>query len=893
MDFDFSDFEEVVNFMIATSEELPTRDSIREIVYRFKSIYKATDDQCLQLINKMEARHNVTMNISAVLKEAGFEKWLDSAKSNIEPHYWDRYKKYTNATGLSTQVVLTLDKDTDRILGLLENPTKQAKWNRRGMVIGHVQSGKTANYTGLICKAADAGYKVIIVIAGIHNVLREQTQKRLDHGFLGFDSVTREVIGAGRFGPAGRPNSLTNVLRDFDKSIADVTVPLSNLKNPILFVIKKNHNTLQNLLNWFGQQKMNSGITKVNEPMLLIDDEADNASINIKREQDDISKINGQIRKLLEMFSRSCYIGYTATPFANIFIHPDSDDEMCGDDLFPKNFIVSLDPPSNYVGPGKIFSSDEHTDIGTKKIRYILDNEDLLPVKHKKEFSVEELPGSLKKAVRTFVIAQAIRHVRGQVDEHSSMLVNASRFVDVQRQLDFKLREFIEPIEHSIKVSASLPEEDALKDPEIAALYRVFEEFYMDTGGVKWSEIQSRLYQVITLIRVKVINSKSPDALEYSSSKRGTSVIAVGGISLSRGLTLEGLLVSYFSRNSIMYDTLMQMGRWFGYRNEYEDLCRIWMTEEAEGWYTHISESIEELRAEVRHMEALGATPKDFGLKVKTHPGSLMITARDKLGAGKTFLWSADLQAQRVETWILHRDHSIRELNYTAAQILAKRAFKQSIGDDTNGGMLFTNISSDIVLEFLRSFNNHPACTLTEIEPIVEYIDKRSNGELSLWDVYFPGLKHKNEKSLVDSGMGFEIICQRRSEGKNSISHIESELRIGNKWRMSSRGIDKVGLPLEKIRFAEEQYKKENPGKPNFPDNIYNRVRERPLLAIHLFAIEDNNGNLISKKPYAAWGISFPTSKIKSELVEYRVNTTWMQQNLLDEIDDEEDIEND
>ena len=341
--------------------DLPTQEGIREYIDQLRPSFPGvTDEEANQLALWFEEVHGVTMRDGAALQEAGFEPWLEDARAGLDTYYWDRYHKLLVSRDFSRQVLATLDIVTDRILGLLENPTKPGQWDRRGMVVGHVQSGKTANYTGLVCKAADAGYKVIVIIAGIHNNLRNQTQRRIDEGFVGFDSTSnllrrtlphQTVVGVGRFDPRRRPAAFTTSQRDFNKTIADsVGVPLQNLVEPAVFVIKKNPNTLRNLIEWLTAHNAQRGTSTIREPMLLIDDEADNASINIRHRQDEISRINGQIRQLLRLFDRSCYVGYTATPFANIFIDPDSDDEMLGHDLFPRDFIVSLDPPDNYFG---------------------------------------------------------------------------------------------------------------------------------------------------------------------------------------------------------------------------------------------------------------------------------------------------------------------------------------------------------------------------------------------------------------------------------------------------------------------------------------------------------------------------------------------------------------
>jgi hypothetical protein len=410
-------------------------------------------------------------------------------------------------------------------------------------------------------------------------------------------------------------------------------------------VIKKNSTTLRNLLDWLHEHNAKQGVDTVDVPMLLIDDEADNASINVSHGRQEVSRINGQIRELLKLFSRSCYVGYTATPFANIFIDPDTDDAMRGEDLFPRHFIKSLNPPSNYFGATRVFREDSE-----RIIRHITDNESVLPLSHKIDFEVTTLPSSLSAAVRTFVVAKALRLHRGHVADHCSMLVNASRFTNVQRQLRNAIHELVESIKASARVNGRLDVEDAIADPEIAALHGVWKAEFKDAGA-SWAEIQENLLAAAAPIRVIEVNSRSASALNYDDHREsGLAVIAIGGFALSRGLTLEGLMVTYFLRNSMMYDTLMQMGRWFGYRDGYDDLCRIWMTEQAEGWYAHVAEAIEMLRDELRDMARAGATPEEFGLKVRAHPDTLLVTARNKMGSGEEVVVNVGLGKSFVET---------------------------------------------------------------------------------------------------------------------------------------------------------------------------------------------------------------------------------------------------
>ena len=894
-------------------EQLPTGEEIRELIGKVRRAFPSvTVEQAEDFARELEEVHGVTMEIGSKLEGRGnFEKWLDDAKSEINPYYWNRYKKLLSGREkmLSGQVLAMMDQVTDRILGLLGNPRKEGPWDRRGMVVGHVQSGKTANYIGLINKAADAGYKIIIVIAGIQNKLRNQTQSRVDEGFIGFDSSSLlknkntlgSYIGVGRYDRAQRPNPFTNTLRDFNRQTAtSVGIPLVNLKTPAIFVIKKNYNSLGNLIEWLKEHNaQHSSATLITEPMLLIDDEADHASINTKTGQDKVSRINGQIRDLLKVFHRSSYVGYTATPFANIFINPDTDDEMFSEDLFPRDFIVGLDPPDNYFGATRVFlpNAGEDEESGSPIVRHVEDNEDILPLKHNKYHRIESLPDSLGEAVRIFIVARAIRLSRGQERTHNSMLVNVSYFTDVQKQVKNEIHNLVERIENNIVINASKPVKEAVLDPEIAKLKDIFDREYNNVD-ISWKNVQSKLRDSIAAVKTVAINRDSPDALDYGDYPKGLNVIAVGGHSLSRGLTLEGLVVSYFLRSSMMYDTLMQMGRWFGYRQGYEDLCRVWMPEEAEGWYAHITESIEELRDELRRMEAVGATPEEFGLKVRSHPDTLIVTARNKMGSGQRWTLSIGLANQFVETTALHKDSKVKVHNRQAAIKLAKSLQDAGLKlKATDFGQFFRQVPVRNVLDFLRAFRNHQGARLTETRAVCQYIMDREDTELSEWDILFAGLKKDKGKTPVDENFGFKIVCQRRGEGRRSKDK-KDYLLVGNKQHVASRGIEAIDLSEEEKNEAKKKYResRSRAGKDNkdinYPDFIYREKRKRPLLIIHLLVVGEKDDNLRDAEPFVAYSISFPRTEYEEKKVEYIVNPTWMREHYGD-LEDEDGIEED
>ena len=885
------------------AHEVPRQDRIRKVIEEARpACPDVTDEEAEQLAIEFEEIHDVRMTDGAALQDPEFEPWLDAARSGIDFYYWDRYGRLMSERGLSSQVLGGLGNVTDRILGLLENPEKLGRWDRRGMVMGHVQSGKTANYIGVISKAADAGYRVIIIIAGLQNKLRDQTQRRVDEGFVGFSSMStggsnlpkRNVTGVGRYDSRRRPVAFTTSYKDFHKAIAlSLNLRLDNLTEPAVFVIKKNTSTLRNLTDWLRMHNAELGTETIRWPMLLIDDEADNASINIRHGMDEVSRINGQIRELLNLFERSCYVGYTATPFANIFIDPDTVDEMVGHDLFPEDFIVCLDAPTNYFGPSRVFRDD--AEIILKDLE---DYADLLPTSHKIDHWVTELPESLREAVRVFILARAIRLVRGQSQAHNSMLVNVSRFMKVQQQIRNEIHSFVEQIRSSVRVNGARRADRAIEDPEIAELCRVFKQHYGATCGESWQDVQTQLHESVSAIGIVEINSRSAGSLDYAEHEaNGLNVIAVGGMSLSRGLTLEGLTVSYFLRRSMMYDTLFQMGRWFGYREGYEDLCRVWMPEEAQGWYDHIAESIDELRNELARMQSANATPRDFGLKVRSHPDALVVTARNKIGTGRDHTVLIGLANRFVETAILRRDGASLRGNLRAVDRLVEEMGRRGLapehGEDLNGSRLVRDVPVAVVDAFIGLFRNHPGSFATESEPVRRYIEARAGSELSTWDVLFAGVRRRTANSLVDSRLGFDLVCQRRTPGKRSDT---SMLMVTNKQRVSSRGITRVGLTEEAAQAAEREYdspRSGSAGGTNYPDWIYGRARTKPLLVIHLLAVGKEGQDLSRTNPISAWSISFPGTRLAETKVEYVVNMAWYRENFGDDDEDDEFDEDD
>ncbi|AOZ69119.1 endonuclease [Rhodobacter xanthinilyticus] len=890
-----SSLEGMTSMYMASQPGPHTAQSIREIIAQLRVMPmfagQVEDDDAEELARLIEEKYGISMGFGAIVDAEDFRPWLHDARINgeIGDFYWGRYRKLLNLKGLPKSVIDATDEVTDRVLDRLGDPRNLSPWSRRGMVVGHVQSGKTANYTGLICKAADAGYRLIVVIAGIHNNLRNQTQARIDEGFIGRDTgrlahankaQRQKIIGVGQFDQREFPVSLTNTLRDFNKATATTnTSQIGQYNVPVVLVIKKNTSTLKNLLEWLKEHSVHQGTQMVSQPMLLIDDEADNASINTAYARDEVTRINGQIRELLSLFHRSCYVGYTATPFANIFIDPDTDDETLKQDLFPRHFIIGLDAPSNYFGAQKVFldARDQH-------VRLIDDNEDILPMKHKIDHPVDVLPESLIRAVRAFVVARAIRNARGQQAAHASMLINASRFTDVQGRLRSRVADVVDKMRDAVAVDGAKGKV-ALRNPEIAALHAVWESEFAEAEGADWPTVQARLHEVLVAARVVEVNaSKRSQPLDYDQTgEHGVTVIAVGGFSLSRGLTLEGLTISYFLRNSMMYDTLMQMGRWFGYRPGYEDLCRIWIPADGVGWYAHIHEAMDDLQTQLKRMELAKATPEQFGLAVRSHPESLIVTARNKMGTGREFPMKVGLAGKLVETTRIRTDRDQLDRNRQAGQALAAAIQASGLApQNPSRGTLFSGVSVDLIRDFLRAFRADASDPLTDPRLMSDYIDARADTELREWDVLFASAQKADATSANLSGIDMRAFG--RSVGEPDLR--QGVLAIsGTSRRVGSPGDERVGLTREQIDAATNAFREERirDGKPvpeTLPPRIFCEVKGRRPLIILRFVEPVVPEELKAKSPYLvlAWSICFPPSEVQGGTVEYIVNTIRMRE---------------
>ncbi|WEV71930.1 Z1 domain-containing protein [Bifidobacterium sp. ESL0790] len=874
---------------------------ISRVFSETKNIVVHDDERFIsRLIETYKEKESYLKRVGFVYQDGGYTPWVAAAKqdSNNDWFYWERYKRYLRETKQwSKNIVESMDKDTDHILDHLGNPKDEKAFDKKGLVVASVQSGKTANYIGLISKAADAGYKIIIVMAGIYNVLRNQTQVRIEEGFVGYDLVSDHYVGVGQLDgdyPARRPFLGTSRQRDFNRNTEDVMRGLTSghLSEPSVFVIKKNANSLSEILIWLQRN------CKKDTPLLLIDDEADNASINIKYDKDKVSRINGQIRKILNHFhGRSAYVGYTATPFANVLIQSDGDDEGYGSDIFPSDFVYTLEESSDYFGAEKVFGDIDEPE--QKYLRFINDDEAKSLLRYKSGDSITELPETLEEAIRSFVIACSIRILSGDGNEHMTMMINVSPYRSVQRSVRYLVGDYLDVLVNAIHSYSQLPSAVALETScVLKALKETFEKEY-SVYGYSWERVQEKLSEAVSLpMTVVEINSQSTDALDYSSSPQ--RVIAIGGYRLSRGLTLEGLLVSYYSRNARAYDALMQMARWFGYRQNYEHLCRIWMTRQSADWYAFIAEATKNLIDDLRAMCSASSTPRQYGFKIQSSPDSLMITARNKMGAGEQVeTVPVQLDGKFVETAAFDRDEkTIRENRALTKDLITKITQEGYMPDSSykGSGILLRDIPCDDVKEFISSYHNSQHSAKSEPGYILRHIDKLENLGDKLWDLYIPDGSDSSEYSILGRTQHREQRTPGRATDLKTVF-------VGNKQRLSSRGIDKVVLTPEQQEAARAEFLKDNPDKKNVPDVYYRRQNPRkPLLILHPVAIRvgktttgfEYSATSWPSKDYVeivdGWSVSFPVRGIEDEK-SYVYNDVLIKQSR--QILSEQEIEND
>jgi len=672
----------------------------------FEEAFEGADDQTLQGWLK-----NIKLRLKSVIvtttdpdnvidAEQQYERWIDDRNPVVQWHYFNRYVHYLRSLSRPTDVIQNTEKSTLAIIERLGDPNKNIDELQKGLVLGSVQSGKTANFNGVISRAIDVGYDMIIVFSGIMEDLRIQTQRRINQDVIGLGEIANLInqnIGVGKIQKFGKDgiyqiNSLTTSALDFRRAMVDSHFDFTN---PRILVCKKNVSVLTNLIYWL-KSSLPEHVERLEKSILIVDDEADNASLNNLgfKGSEYASKVNGHIRALLNLFKRRSYLGYTATPFANIlqdqspellnegswiipYRHRGQQHELActlSAGLFPDKFIYKLSTPSTYLGPRRFFSTgrEQEGDQKIPLIETIPDAENETIFVFGKEST--SLPSSLADAVDCFILSIALRDSRKSLldalpgyTRHHTMLVHISRLIVDQNSTASRLKEYVTWI--SAKIN-----DDSIADSHgiYERLHRQWNRFFAykvanirsylpenyNVDGLNprgWEDISQLLPNAVKNIQVRAINSETGEKLVYPEHET-MKYIAVGGNRLSRGFTLEGLTINYFLRDTNLYDALLQMGRWFGYRPGYIDACRLFIDATTEDKYNFITMALCELEEQIENMEIQRKSPKEFELRIRRHPDVLQITRASILKNAEEVRYSFQNMVQQSVYFKLERD---------------------------------------------------------------------------------------------------------------------------------------------------------------------------------------------------------------------------------------------
>ncbi|APG66303.1 hypothetical protein LPB136_13380 [Tenacibaculum todarodis] len=738
-----------------------TNAVIRERVNRYHPMYPVDEYPNIKwerIINELETHHTITIGVSETLYNNHRIPWVRNYKQNnpnlLDFPFWNNYKRYlTEIQHLPQTVVDEIDQSTDAILDGMSNPNEGKNFEKKGLVIGYVQSGKTGNYVGLINKAIDVGYKFIVVLAGMHNNLRQQTQFRIDQGVNGIQRINGETkpVGVGtllnRFNTQTQTLTTADVNGDFNSAAANMNGINFNVDTPLIAVIKKNIHPLTNMNKWLENVIGINKETQSDKTVLIIDDEADQASINNNFKPEDLnapliddegnedeantpSAISGGIVNLMNKFSRRCYTGYTATPYANVLIPLDNPHHQS---IFPEDFIVRLKQPSNYLGPEKYFEQ------GLPGILQIDSSEgfsDELKAFKKEEIEELNIPNSLKMATKQFIISGALRFFRDQQNSHMSMLIHVSHLTRIQNHLGVVFRDYWSELKGAIennneklwedlkslyqgkKVNGLISEIQSQK--KYTSEYSANESFQNNNFDlpIDFSELRDYVRSFVAAVEILVVNGNKINkgqSLDYHLHPNGRKVIAIGGNTMSRGLTLEGLHTSYFIRHARTFDTLMQMGRWFGYRSNYADLCRVITSSDIATDFSEICLADTTMNENISAMIRSNASPRDFLIKIRQSTTSLSVTSKMGVGGEMQISWAG---GEVITNLLTRNSETILNNHNVVIDLISKIENKCQINKSDNK-LVFENVFLEGELDYFKDNfiveNNNGSLELSKI----------------------------------------------------------------------------------------------------------------------------------------------------------------------------------
>lgn len=841
-----------------------------------------------------------------VYDPATFKKWIEHRRDSVQHSHWNAYKQLLISRDWARPVIDDIEQQAEEVVELMGDPLDGSDFARRGLLLGEVQSGKTATYIGILNKAIDYGYRLIIVIGGHTNDLRRQTQSRLDSDLIGYDTSligeniatsATKPIGVAEFDASIRSNVLTTIEGDFSKGKTRSGLNWIQDTLPTVLVIKKNATVIKNVTTYIKQQA-NGG--RLDMPLVLIDDEADWGTPNTGSDTDP-TRVNAEIRRLLDTSRRSSYLGITATPFANIFIDHVAENEDLGQDLFPADYIRVMSSPSNYYGIQHYFSDD------SPAIRCDVDDcIRLLPIKHKKTHALKEIPASLKSAIIAFYLGAAVRLKRNEGKVRSaSMLVNMSRFNDVQSKIEGLIIEFSSEIRDVILAEAlrdgAPSDSDLLSD--VKGVWKA--EFEANGLHETWREIAPWLGSVVRSLRVELVNRETSGARnrrrrlltpEQRRAEDNRPTIYVGGDVLARGLTLEGLQVSYFVREPRTMDTLMQMGRWFGYRPGYEDLVRIWMPSSTKADFAWSSDVTRELRELLLLMRAKELTPRDFGLRLRAHPGGFDVVAGRKRQSATLTQGEVLIHGNSFESYYLDSRNAVRQENFAAAAELLMSAKQLACEELTvTGYRAWRGLPLSLLEEFFTKFRGDKRdpffgfATGESVPQIVPYLGDSVGAEK--WDVV---LVKGSAEDVEIAGM------KVRSSLRNAIRQVDQTLELGNRRVATASNL--AGSLSPETRAVVDANLDED---KKITESLVLESIANPMILLYMLTTDQDKSSgempavkVSASDPLVAVVLAFPALDVEEAVKRLRdkrvqkfwVNTVWLR-SMRGYLDDGDDIE--
>ncbi len=653
-----------------------------------------------------------------------------------------------------------LDKSTTGTLTLMPAPLRQ-DYSGRGLVMGYVQSGKTMNFMGLIAKAVDSGYNLVIVLSGVTNNLRDQTQARIARDLTTADTV--------------KWYWLTGPKQDFfaQENAANLLASRSHL----IGVVKKNAVRLRRLKTWLAAA--NVGV-RAGARVLIIDDECDQASLNTARNVNRRTAVNKALTDLIDptFMPRVSYVGYSATPFANML------GEAQPGSLYPEDFIVSLPRNEGYFGAAELFGrepqNDEDEGVEGADIVRDISNDEVDRVRPSKTGGASSGPpveGALRDSILWFILAHSLRMLRGEgIPVWSTMMIHTSQNIGPHSAMQKVVKDFINAISAD---SSSVLEAEVrnLYEREIGAAAHLEPE----ATTFDWPEIWAEFGSTTANLKVLVDNYRSTDRLNYATTEADEQlgvaantpgpVIVVGGNTLSRGLTLEGLVSTYFLRTSNAYDSLLQMGRWFGYRPGYADLQRIWMANEAPHrlsyWFKELAFVEEEIREQIESYALDGLTPAEVGVRIRNLPG-MTITSAAKMRHATSA--QVSYSGSKIQTILFDKSKEVQQSNLSATKaFISKLSEDYGSFKELDGQPVQHAVSSKDILGFVQSFTFQEDGRRVSKEPLSNYIlGRNQDGELLEWNVAIYSNSRPTAK-IVNLGQDISVRAANRAQMASAV----------------------------------------------------------------------------------------------------------------------------